>query len=324
MSGIGRVSLRRSLGTSCPVIVLTLAILVGACVRQETETRPKSLRPSPSLGSSATTPPATSKHPILKDATARLAAVGDFGTGDVNEATVAEGIRRWVESRDADALVTTGDNVYPEGDQTSFRAAWTDPYGWVQESDLDVIASLGNHDIEEDGGAGVMQLLHMPGPWYRTSVGDADLFVLDANRPSDPEQVRWLEGSLESSNAKWKIVVFHQPAFSCAYHDGTPEVVEQWVPLFEQGGVDLVLNGHDHNYQRFEPFHGVTYVVTGGGGAPFYELDACPEGTPSRVAEDDDQHHFLTIEASPTTMHVTAVTPTGSVIDDFTLDSSAP
>ncbi len=229
-----------------------------------------------------------------------------------------------MRSHGADALVTTGDNVYPEGDPSYFDAAWRDPYGWVEQADLRIVASLGNHDIEEDGGQSVMQLLNMPGPWYSRTIGDAELFVIDANRPSDPGQLRWLQKSLGRSDAGWKIVVFHQPAFSCAYHDSTPEVVEALVPVFEQEDVDLVLNGHDHAYQRFGPSHGVTYVVTGGGGAPLYALDTCPEGTPARVAGNDTQHHFVTIEGSETTLRLTAVAVDGSILDDFTLGASRP
>ena len=227
-----------------------------------------------------------------------------------------------MQSRGADALITTGDNVYPEGDPSYFEAAWRNPYGWVEGTDLSIVASLGNHDVEEDRGESVMQLLGMPGPWYRRSIEHADLFVVDANRPTDPVQLRWLQRSLERSQAPWKIVVFHQPAYSCAYHDGTPEVVNSLVPILEQEDVDLVLNGHDHDYQRFGPSHGITYVVTGGGGAPLYSLDACPEGAPPRVRGNDDEHHFVSIEGSRTTLRVSAVAVDGSILDDFTLDSS--
>lgn len=314
---------------SCAAVALVvLATLIGACGNQDTDAQPTSAHTPPSKTSPAAASPnpttTPSGHAAVTDPTFRLAVIGDFGTGDATESSLADALRRWVRRHGADALVTTGDNVYPEGDPASFDATWIDPYGWVDKTDLGIVASLGNHDIEEDGGESVMDLLDMPGPWYRRTIGDAELFVLDANLPSDPDQQRWIEQSLARSDERWKIVVFHQPAFSCAYHDGTPEVVERWVPLFEREHVDLVLNGHDHAYQRFAPVDGVTYVVTGGGGASLYQLDDCAEGTPPRIVGNDDEHHFLVVEGSKTALNVKAITPEGSIIDNFSLEWEGP
>jgi hypothetical protein len=164
-----------------------------------------------------------------------------------------------------------------------------------------------------------MELLDMPAPWYSTTLGDAELIVLDANRPTDPEQVAWLEQTLQASRAPWKIAVFHQPAFSCSTHATTPEVVAAWVPLFEAHGVDLVLNGHDHNYQRFEPRHDVTYIVSGGGGARLYEIEACEHGEPPLAAGNDDAHSFIAVEGSHTRLHLQAISENGDILDEIAL-----
>jgi hypothetical protein len=57
----------------------------------------------------------------------------------------------------------------------------------------------------------------------------------------------------------------HHPAYSAGYHGSNKDVQETWVPIFERYDVDLVLSGHDHDYQRTEPIQGVTYIVSGGG-----------------------------------------------------------
>ncbi|MDQ4059288.1 MAG: metallophosphoesterase, partial [Actinomycetota bacterium] len=186
----------------------------------------------------------------VEDPTFGLVVIGDYGTGEEEAMDVAGEVREWVEAHGTDALVTTGDNVYPEAEPEYFDRAWVQPYGWVQDEGLAVVASLGNHDVDaEDEGRAVMELLDMPHRWYVRSIGDADIFALDANQPEDEEQLAWLEDALASSKAAWKIAVFHQPVFSCAKHDGTPDIVEEWVPIFEDNEVDLVLNGHDHTYQ---------------------------------------------------------------------------
>ena len=249
-----------------------------------------------------------------------LAVVGDFGTGGPKETEVADVIRRWQEEHPLDALVTTGDNVYPSGDPSAFHAAWEEPYGWVSDEEVEVIASLGNHDIESEAdGEPVLDLLGAPGPWYRKTVGDADIVVLDSNRIDDQEQLEWLKSTLPELTSAWQIVVFHHPAYSCAHHDSTPEVVVHWVPLLEDAGVDLVLNGHDHNYQRFAAEGGTNYVVTGGGGARLYQTEDCPEGTPERVSADDERHHFLILEGNERQLRLRVIGSDETLIDNATL-----
>jgi hypothetical protein len=87
-----------------------------------------------------------------------------------------------------------------------------------------------------------------------------------------------------------------------------------WVPVIERHRVALVLNGHDHNYQRFVSTGGVTYVVTGGGGRPLYPLDACATGAPERVA-GLVRHHFTAVEIRDGSLAVTAVADDDTVLD---------
>ena len=264
-------------------------------------------------------PPSSSR---VHRPTFRLAVIGDFGTGEHSEQAVARAIRE--RRRSLDALLTTGDNVYDSGDPSDFAEAWAQPYGWVEGTGLNVIASLGNHDVQTDDGRPVMELLGMPRPWYLEIVGDADIFVLDTNRLAEADQTRWLRRALAGSRGAWKIVVFHEPAYSCSRHDGSDVVQERWVPLFEAAGIDLVVNGHDHNYQRFAEQRGVTYVVTGGGGsATLYGLDECPEDYPERVVGNDQVHHFLVIEGSARRLRTRAIAADGRVIDDFTIGADA-
>jgi hypothetical protein len=266
-----------------------------------------------------TFPPPERGRPI-RDASFEFVVIGDFGAGGSDMAAVSEDVRSWVERLHADALVTTGDNIYQDGSPSEFDEAWHEPYGWVRDSGVDVLASLGNHDVRTSAGTLVMDLFDMPDRWYVTSIGDADIFVLDANRPRDDEQLAWMKDALARSDAVWKIAVFHQPAYSCSKHDGEDDVIAGWVPIFEQEDVDLVLNGHDHNYQRFEEREGVTYVVTGGGGNPdLYALDRCPPGYPERVAGNDELHHFLVVQGSAARLRVRAIGVDGTLIDDFSL-----
>jgi hypothetical protein len=246
--------------------------------------------------------------------------IGDFGTGEDAEWEVAGAIRRWSGTHPVEALVTTGDNIYESGDPEDFTEAWRQPYGWVRPAGIRVVASLGNHDVETEAGVPVMKLFSMPGPWYAHRFGPVEFFVLDGNRPEDPAQLAFLAGALRRSRAPWRIAVFHQPALSCGNHEGSEAIRERWVPVLRAGGVDLILSGHDHNYQRFPVFQDIVFLISGGGGQDLHEVEDCPDDTPPPVATLDHLHHFLYVRATSETARIRAVAVPGSdVVDDVRL-----
>lgn len=262
---------------------------------------------------------APSVRPVIGQ-TFSFLVVGDYGIGNAEEGWVAEAMRAWYRDHGVDAFVTAGDNVYPEAEPEFFADAWERPFGWVDTAGLPVLPSLGNHDVEDGSSEAVMDYFGMPGAWYARTFGDALVVVLDSNQVGDPAQSRWLTHTLKRAAARWTIVVVHKPPYACGRYDGTPEVEAAWAPLFARYGVDLVVSGHDHNYQRFAPLHGVTYVVTGGGGDSFYSLpDECAAGTPARVAANDTLHHFLVLRGSPQELSAIAIATDGTIVDRFLL-----
>ncbi len=211
-----------------------------------------------------------------------LLAVGDFGVGGSRQQSLGNVIRRFEARNSADVLVTLGDNDYTAS-PAAFRANWAASFGWLRAAGVSVAGSLGNHDVAVQRGRYEFPPLGMPGPFYRRRVGDVELFVLDSNAPSS-RQTAWLARALAASDAPWKIAVLHHPPYTCGKYRSEGVVVRRWVPLFERYGVQLVLSGHDHNYQRFAPRRGVTYVVHGGGSGYFYGLaPSCPRGYPRRM-----------------------------------------
>ena len=131
-------------------------------------------------------------------------------------------------------------------------------------------------------------------------------------------QTTWLEQQLAESTSTWKIAVFHHPPYTCGGHSGHRTVERRWVSLFESYGVQLVLSGHDHNYQRFAKRNGVTYVVHGGGGAGLYRPRGCPSSYPPRVRARFE-HGFLSVSIGPDDVAVSTVDLRGRVTDRFSL-----
>jgi calcineurin-like phosphoesterase family protein len=262
-------------------------------------------------GAVPTAPPATTLRPPPGPVRSGLVAFGDFGGGRAQLA-VARAMERWAAGHRVDALVTTGDNVYQRGEPHLFPAQLDEPYRELRRR-RPMWVTLGNHDVVAGHGQAQLRHLGLPDLPYARSLPALELLFLDANRV-DAGQAAWLEARLAAPGPALRTVVFHQPAWSCARHDAQRRVVELWVPVIERHRVALVLNGHDHNYQRFVSDGGVTYVVTGGGGRDLYPLRACPAGGPRRVV-GSVRHHFTAVEVRPRSLLLTAVADDDTVLD---------
>jgi acid phosphatase len=250
-----------------------------------------------------------------------IVVIGDFGVGGEAERARGAAVERFASRHRVDALVTLGDNDYTER-PAAFRSNWRASFGWAAADGLLVAGTLGNHDVRVRGGRYEFGLLGMPRRYYRRGLGDVALFLVDSTRLGDA-QLRRLDAWLAASTAPWKIVAMHHPAFSCGGYLGDARVRSRLVPILRRRGVDLVLAGHDHNYQRFAPRRGVTYVVHGGGGTRLYPLRSCPASFPARVA-GRAMHGWLHLVADAFTLRLRAVGPRGGVRDDFTLRAAKP
>jgi hypothetical protein len=246
-----------------------------------------------------------------------ILAVGDVGVGGTAQREVGLAISAFEERHEAALLVTLGDNDYT-GSPERFRANWRESFGWTRAQGVRVAGTTGNHDREVgDGGRYQYRTLGMPGSWYSRRTGDVEVFLLDSNRVDDA-QTAWLERALAASTARWKVAAFHHPPYTCGSHRGSGDVQEEWVPLFERHGVQLVLGGHDHNYQRFAQRRGVVYVVHGGGNSVLYPIERCPSSYPKRRAAVRGRG-FLYVLAGDRSLTVSAVNLAGWVVDSVTI-----
>ena len=130
------------------------------------------------------------------------------------------------------------------------------------------------------------------------------------------EQYRWLEDDLANTNKTWKFVFFHLPPYSCGPWGPQPQV-QALHPLFVRYGVDIVFNGHEHNYQRF-PVDGVNYIITGGGGAEARKLTMCQPPYGERTK------HVMKVTVTGNTLSCVAIRSDaeGSEMDPFTLTAN--
>lgn len=271
-----------------------------------------SASPLPSPSPSSSTRPASGSASAEPDLPFSFVVVGDFGVGGRDEGAIASAARTWAATHPVDAFVTTGDDVYDSGSPDAFDDAWRKPYGWVERAGIPVVASIGNHDVRTGGGAPVMKLLGMPNRWYVRSFSGVQMIVLDGNDPGNPKQLEFMRTQIDP-DAKHRIVIFHQPMWSCSRHGTTASINRLWLPILRDGKATLLLNGHDHLYERFatDP----PAIVTGGGGAGLYGMGQCPSGTPTPAA-NRVVRHFLYVVVTDGAVHVQAIDANGSAFDD--------
>ena len=240
----------------------------------------------------------------------RLALVGDVGDGGRHLRATAEAIARVDRAAPPlDALVLLGDNVYPAGDPSRLRSTVFEPFATVL-AHAELLAVIGNHDVKRGHGAGQVAALGMPGRWWSRSVGDLLVVGLDSNTPDDPAQRDWLGATLAGATEPWRVVVLHHPPFSAGYQGSDLAVRRAFVPLLARHGVQLVVAGHDHDYQRSVPIDGVTYLVTGAAAAKRRT------GVAAFTAVSFAWRHFVELVVQADGLVVRAVGPDLTVADE--------
>jgi acid phosphatase type 7 len=204
-----------------------------------------------------------------------------------------------------------------------------------------LIPVLGNHEYQGvimvffsiQGGAPLFHdyfTTNGDGRWYSYDWGNCHFIVLDANIPEDllqgGDQIRWLEQDLEKSrdgenDPEWIFACWHEPAFSSGAGQidlmGNP-LRENVVPLMEQYGVDVVFYGHDHFYERSFK-EGVTYIVTGGGGAAPHPIFKDSNPYSQKVL---DTYQYMRVQVNGRFLEVEAVDPLGMIVDSFSLEKA--
>lgn len=254
-----------------------------------------------------------------------FAVIGDSGDGGEGQRTVAGLVGRM----NPDLVLHTGDVVYQEGAAKDYRSRFFAPY---QEliAEVPIFPSLGNHDVETDHGAPYLDNFYLPHDnpanterYYSFDWGNAHFVALDSelyygDAASDPEEQKaWLEKDLAATDKPWKFVYFHRPPYSSSQHGSDESIRSDLEPVFARHGVDVVFNGHDHDYERTVPIRGVTYVVTGGGGKDLY-----PAGRSRWTAFSESAHHATRVRIEGDRLLLEAVRTDGNVMDRLELQAA--
>ena len=217
-----------------------------------------------------------------------LVALGDFGSGNQNQAAVARAMVKRNGETPFDVGISLGDNFYRCGirdtSDSFWQTRWEDLYTPLG---IPFYASLGNHDyahppiicpgLKASPAAEVAYTEHskswrMPARYYTFLAGPVRFFALDTEGWS-AEQLHWLKeilaATMNEPDVKWRIVYGHHPMYTSGVHLNERRIGElrnELGPLFQKTKVDLYVAGHDHDMEHLRA-DGVEYLICGAGGA---------------------------------------------------------
>ena len=207
----------------------------------------------------------------------RIWVIGDSGTANTNQFAVRDAFYRFSFGRQPDLWLMLGDNAYSTGTDPQFQKAVFDPYAWLlRQSPL--WPTLGNHDAGSANSptqSGVYydvftlptqgQAGGMPSgteAYYSFDFANIHFICLDSHdtdRSPLGAMAQWLKSDLENTSRDWILCFFHHPPYTKGSHDSDKrsdsagrmvEMRENFLPILEAGGVDLVMAGHSHDYER--------------------------------------------------------------------------
>ena len=275
----------------------------------------------------------------------RILALGDSGRGNDDQRAVRDQFMQ----REYDVFLHLGDMAYDDGTFVEFEENMFRVY----ERFLHRVPSwptMGNHEFRTGGGRPYLDVYYLPevarNPadherYYSFDYGNVHFVTIDSNEltlglavaqdrlsASDANMIAWLRDDLAASEAEWKIAFFHHPAYtSSSSREGSALVREAVLSILEEGGVDLVLVGHDHFYERSHPILGgavdpenpraITYVIAGFGGT---NLTATEDGHWHSAHTHDSTHGFVDLTIAGCVATGTVIDAFGDVVDRFSVN----
>jgi 3',5'-cyclic AMP phosphodiesterase CpdA len=242
----------------------------------------------------------------------KFGVLGDFGTGDKTQYELADQMLKLHGRFKYELVVLVGDNLYGSERPQDFAKKFEIPYKPLLDAGVKFYASLGNHDAREQR---YYKLFNMEGKLYYTFSPHPDVrfFMFESTYP-EPEQIKWLETELKASGSNWKIVVFHHPLYSSGDRHGSDlRLREALEPLFLKYNVSVVLNGHDHFYERVKPQQGITYFVVGSGGQ--LRAGNIDRGSGITAKGFDTDLAFMAAEIAGDEMYFDVISRVGQTVD---------
>jgi hypothetical protein len=237
-----------------------------------------------------------------------LVGAGDIGVCGSSASAATAAVIDGIDG----TVMTLGDNAYPDGSDANYASCYDPTWGHLKPRTRPV---AGNHEYVTESGRPYYDYFgDAAGPrskgWYSYDQAGWHIVVLNSNvdMSTSSEQLTWLRSDLAAHPTVCTLAIWHHPRFSSGeYAPGVASVADAWNTLYD-AGVDVVLNGHEHYYERFAPMNrigtpdptGMRAFTVGTGGAP---LRPPPTGTarwPTSEVLRSDTYGVISLTLSPT------------------------
>ncbi|HJL15948.1 MAG TPA: metallophosphoesterase family protein [Sandaracinaceae bacterium LLY-WYZ-13_1] len=277
------------------------------------------------------------------DRPVRILALGD--SGDSSDAQFA--VRDAFMEQDYDVFLHLGDMAYNDGRFDEFEPHFFGAYRDTLHR-IPVFPTMGNHEFITNSGQPYLDVYYLfeqawqerdQERYYSFDYGNIHFTSLDSNEGTlipiyldtngrnDNDMFDWLIDDIGGSDADWKIVFMHHPFYSSSERGVRWSNVDRFRSLLEEAGVDLILVGHDHHYERTVPLRGrctspepdgITEIIAGGGGRSLRTIEDTTRWYSATSFNTD--YSFLRLDVHGCRLHGQAFDTASNVVDDFVLN----
>lgn len=254
--------------------------------------------------------------PTLVEGSATFVGAGDISTCDNDNDELTAQLLDTIPG----TVFTTGDNAYTSGTRRQFAECYDPTWGRHKDRTRPI---PGNHEYRTSQAAGYFQYFNNIPSYYAYDLGGWRIYALNSEIDTSEisAQLIWLQADLLANPRQCVLAYWHRPRWSSGDHHGSdPEMQTLW-QIFYDAGAEVVLNGHEHNYERFAPMNaegeadplGLREFVVGMGGRNHYELGAI---LPASEAHDDTSYGVLKLTLHPSGYDWQFVPAAGSTFTD--------
>jgi 3',5'-cyclic AMP phosphodiesterase CpdA len=248
----------------------------------------------------------------LKEGSLRFAVIGDTGTGTSKQHELADVMVQYHNAFPFEFVLMLGDNLYGGESAKDFEEKFSNVYQDLLAGKVKFYATLGNHDLALQTN---YENFNMNGKeYYRLKKGNVAFYSLNSNY-MDQKQVKWLQDELAKDTSEWKVAFMHHPPYSSGGKHGSDKQLREVIePIFLKYGVNVVLTGHDHFYERVKPQKGIYYFVSGAGGK-LRSGDIKDNSSLTDKGYDRDMSFMLFEVVNGKQMHFQVISRTGETVD---------
>jgi hypothetical protein len=246
-----------------------------------------------------------------KPGSVKFAVIGDSGQPGKGQTAIANQMAKWRSTYPFEFVLMLGDNLYGTERPGDYAKKFEIPYKALLDGGVKFYAALGNHDDVEQR---LYKGFNMNGEKYYSfrPKNGVRFFAIDSNYIDD-KQRQWLDKELAASGSEWKIAFFHHPLYSSGETHGSADLQRGLLePIFVKHGVNVVLSGHEHFYERVKPQKGIAYFTIGSS-AKLRPGDLRKSAL--TLYGNDQEYMFMLVEIDGDELYFQALNEKGVTID---------